>query len=73
MSKRCFYEKDLYTLKLGGWTTDQVERFFLGEIDRRGREAVTLVGDYDGDLEKGAKIWCRIWELSDLGRLGPWI
>jgi hypothetical protein len=53
--ERCFYEKDLYTLKLGGWTTDQVERFFFGEIDRRGREAVTLVGDYDGDLEKGGE------------------
>ena len=45
---RCFYGEDLYTLKLGSWTTDEVEHFFFGEIDRRGREAVALIGDYQG-------------------------
>jgi hypothetical protein len=32
-----------------------VERFFFGEIDSRGQEAVALVGGYDGDLAKGGK------------------
>jgi hypothetical protein len=48
----CFFERDLYTLKLGSWTTDDVERIFFGDIDRRGHQAVTLFGNYDG-LTKG--------------------
>jgi hypothetical protein len=45
---RCFYKDDLYTLKLGNWTTDQIEKRFFGEIDNRGRKAVELFGDYNG-------------------------
>jgi len=45
---RCFYGDDLYTLKLGNWTTDEVEKRFFGEIDRRGRSAVELFSDYSG-------------------------
>jgi hypothetical protein len=44
----CFFEKDLYTLKLGSWTTDDVEHFFFGKIDHRGHEAVELFGTYEG-------------------------
>lgn len=36
----CFYEKDLYTVKLGSWTTDQIERSFFGAVDSRRHEAV---------------------------------
>ena len=45
---RCFYKDDLYTLKLGDWTTDQIEKLFFGVIDNRGRRAVRLFGDYSG-------------------------
>src|ERR1700676_5072273 len=38
----CFYEDDLYTLKLGTWSTDEVEKRFFGAIDSRGRGAVEL-------------------------------
>ncbi len=48
---RCFYKDDLYTLKLGNWTTDQVEQRFFGEIDNRGRKAVELFGEYNGYCE----------------------
>jgi Protein of unknown function (DUF4238) len=45
---RCFFKDNLYTVKLGGWTTDEVERRFFGMIDSRGRKAVELFGEYAG-------------------------
>jgi hypothetical protein len=44
----CFYKDDLYTLKLGNWTTDDFEKRFFGVIDTNGRQAVELFGDFDG-------------------------
>jgi hypothetical protein len=38
--KRCFFREDLYALKLGNWSTDQIEQQFFGQIDHRGRGAV---------------------------------
>ena len=46
--KRCFYRDDLYTLKLGNWTTDEIEKKFFGLIDDRGRRAVGVFSDYAG-------------------------
>jgi hypothetical protein len=45
---RCFCEDDLYTLKLGTWSNDQIEKMFFGAIDSRGPSAVELFGNYDG-------------------------
>lgn len=45
---RCFYKHDLYTLKLGALTTDQIERRFFGVIDNRGRAAVEFFGNFNG-------------------------
>jgi hypothetical protein len=45
---RCFYVKDLYTLKLGGWSSDEIEKRFFGAIDDKGRNAVRIFGDYEG-------------------------
>ena len=45
---RCFYERDLYTLQLGKWTTDEVERYFFGAVDARGRDAVAVFANYEG-------------------------
>jgi Protein of unknown function (DUF4238) len=42
----CFYQDDLYTLKLGAWTTDAIERRFFGPIDDRGKSAVRFFADY---------------------------
>lgn len=44
----CFYENDLYALKFGTQTTDEMEKRFFGEIDGRGQEAVALFANYDG-------------------------
>lgn len=44
----CFYEKDLYTLKLGNWSTDELEKRFFGVIDTNGRHAVELFGEFTG-------------------------
>jgi uncharacterized protein DUF4238 len=45
---RCFYRNDLYTLDLGTWSSDEIERRFFGAIDSRGRSAVEVFGNYDG-------------------------
>jgi hypothetical protein len=49
---RCFCKDDLYTMKLGGWSTDEVERRFFGSIDNLGREAVEFFSGYTG-MRKG--------------------
>ncbi len=51
-AKKCFFEEDLYQLKLGSWATDEIERLFFGRVDSRGRDAVSLVADYDGSYSK---------------------
>ena len=38
--RSCFYEDDLYTLKLGSLSSKEIEQFFFGEIDDRGRTGV---------------------------------
>jgi hypothetical protein len=45
---RCFYQNDLYTLNLGNLSRDDVERFFFGRLDNRGRHAVEFFGEYAG-------------------------
>jgi len=49
--ERCFYRDDIYTVKLGSWTTDQIERSFFGEVDRRGREAVMHFAEFEQIIE----------------------
>lgn len=44
----CFYEDDLYTLKLGPQATDALERFFFGAIDNFGRRAVAHFAQFEG-------------------------
>ena len=52
--QRCFYTDDLYTLKLGRWGSDIVERQFFGPLDARGERAVPFFIDYaiNNDTEK---------------------
>jgi hypothetical protein len=45
-SGRSFCEDDLYPLKLGQWSTDQIEKRFFGTIDIRGRRSVSIMSDY---------------------------
>jgi hypothetical protein len=45
--KRCFVQDDLYTLKLGDWSNDQIEKRFFGRIDSRGKEAVEFFANFD--------------------------
>ncbi len=45
---RCFCQNDLYTLKLGNLSRDDVERFFFGMLDNRGRHAVEFFGEFTG-------------------------
>jgi hypothetical protein len=44
--KKCFCADDLYTLKLGGWTTDAIEHGFFGPIDADGEKAVSFFSNY---------------------------
>ena len=47
--KRCFYQDNLYTVKLGSWSTDAVEQRFFGPIDREGEKAVRYFSNYRFD------------------------
>ena len=38
--KRCFVEEDLYTTRFGAWESTEIEQYFFGEVDSRGRRAV---------------------------------
>lgn len=44
----CFYEDDLYTLKLGPQSTDALESLFFGAIDNFGRRAVEHFAKFRG-------------------------
>jgi hypothetical protein len=44
----CFYEDDLYALKFGQSTTDEIEKHFFGKIDVLGLQAVAMFNDYGG-------------------------
>jgi Protein of unknown function (DUF4238) len=44
--KRCFVEDDIYTVKLGAWSNDEIERRFFGRIDARGEKAVEFFSDF---------------------------
>jgi hypothetical protein len=43
---RCFCVDHLYTLKLGQWSTDTIERRFFGPIDAHGEKAVAFFLQY---------------------------
>ncbi|HTQ95843.1 MAG TPA: hypothetical protein VMH89_03505, partial [Candidatus Acidoferrum sp.] len=45
---KCFCEEGLYALKLGNWSSDQIEQKFFGGLDSNGRKAVRLFGEYSG-------------------------
>lgn len=47
----CFCRDGLYTLRLGDWTTDDIEKRFFGVIDSLGRHAVEVFSDYQGICE----------------------
>jgi len=51
----CFCKHDLYTLKLGNLTTDDIEKRFFGSIDSHGKEAVELFSEYNG-VRKGVDL-----------------
>jgi hypothetical protein len=46
---RCFFQHDLYTLKLGSWSSDDIEQRFFGDIDRHGHAAVPFFQNYRVD------------------------
>jgi hypothetical protein len=50
--KRCFVKEDLYTVKLGAWSNDEIERSFFGRIDARGEKAVDFFASFS--LREGA-------------------
>lgn len=59
-AKKCFVEKDLYTTRIKGIQTKDIEKYFFGEIDRKGKSAVQYFENYSYPL--------RAWgtSLNDL-------
>lgn len=49
----CFAQDDLYTVQIGSWSNDEIERYFFGPIDDQGRDAVEFFADFS--FRKGVK------------------
>jgi hypothetical protein len=47
--RRCFSIDDLYTTRLGGIESRELERVFFGGVDMRGKEAVQFFAEFDHD------------------------
>lgn len=46
-TKHCFAIDDLYTTRLGGYESRELERVFFGEVDSRGKRAVEFFAGFD--------------------------
>jgi hypothetical protein len=66
--KRCFYKEDLYTVKLGGWSTDEIETKFFGDIDSRGRDAVNTFAEYKGYCDELHEAYPALMRYMDAQR-----
>jgi hypothetical protein len=66
--KRCFYKEDLYTVKLGGWSSDEIETKFFGDIDSRGRDAVKTFAEYKGYCNELHEAYPAIMRYMDAQR-----
>ena len=45
--RRCFWEQNLYSTQLGAWESTDIERFFFGQVDNRGKTAVDFFSGYE--------------------------
>lgn len=45
---RCFCADELYTVKLGAWLSDEIERRFFGPIDSQGKKSVSTIAEFEG-------------------------
>src|SRR5664279_5456539 len=71
---RCFYKDDLYTLRFGPATTDVMERFFFGMVDRLGMKAVTEMAEFGHSAALTRSGTCRLtWVLSASEPRGGWM
>lgn len=65
----CFCKDDLYTVKLGNWTTDQIEKRFFGDIDNRGKKAVDVFGDHTGSFKGQGESFRNLMPYMDAQRI----
>ncbi|WP_456668068.1 DUF4238 domain-containing protein [Bradyrhizobium sp. USDA 3240] len=43
---RCFKETDLYTTRFGTWESTEIEQFFFGRVDTKGRDAIEYFANF---------------------------
>jgi hypothetical protein len=55
-TRRCFAERDLYTVPFAGRTAHDVERVFFGRVDAGGKPAVEYIAGYDHDSADGTML-----------------
>ncbi len=55
-TRRCFAIDDLYTTRVAGVESRELERVFFGEIDRRGKDAVAFFDRFDHDRVSGSAL-----------------
>ena len=42
----CFKQTDLYTTRFGAWQSTDIEQFFFGRVDTKGRDAIEYFGTF---------------------------
>lgn len=55
-TRKCFAIDDLYTTRVAGVESRELERVFFGEIDRRGKDAVAFFDRFDHDRLSGSAL-----------------
>lgn len=66
--KQCFYQEDLYSLKLGELTSDEIESKFFGKIDSNGLKAVGFFSTYDRYSDQCREAFTSLTEYMDAQR-----
>jgi len=64
---RAFFERDLYTTRLGEVLNDDVEKFLFGVVDKRGAEAVRAL--IDNDLTRIHSYFGSLFDYLDTQKL----
>src|SRR5208283_5276503 len=66
---RSFCEEHLYTVRLGNWSTDNIERKFFGAIDSAGRNGVEIFSEYHDICEGLGDAYQSLVDYMDAQRV----
>ena len=62
--KKCFAQDDLYTTRWGGFENRDIEKFFFGQVDSRGKRAVEHFSDWSFNGESADALQALLHYMS---------